>query len=291
MSIQTTPTLEELARQALLRNEALAISALEDLPTMLFPVLFKDAFNGRHTRIVKAMVAAWPFPCLPVGALMKTFNREIFQAVLDGLDVLLTQQVSPMRRKLQEIYFQWVHHEFWTGARTLDRQRSAETVSEKQALKPSPTRELGQRLKLITDLYFRFPLDEDEMSILQWARQRKDSILLCCVNLKIVSLSLPNVRRILTVFEPEHLEMLELSIDWSWCTLAQFAPYVSQMSNLHTLSLERIQKNRFRVDYISGIEGDFAKEFIAEFTRLHSLQHLSLNGIFFPHDHMKLLLG
>ncbi|CAO2639280.1 PRAME family member 12 [Lemmus lemmus] len=96
MSVQTPPTLLQLARQALLRNEALAISDLEKLPKELFPALFQEAFSGRCTRIVKAMVVAWPFPYLPVGALMDTSSLEIFQAVLDGLDVLLTEHVHPM---------------------------------------------------------------------------------------------------------------------------------------------------------------------------------------------------
>ena len=93
MGIWPIPTLEELSRQALLRNEALAISALERLPNMLFPALFKEAFNSRCTGIVKAMVVAWPFPYLRVKGMMNTFDSEIFHAVLDGLDVLLTQQV------------------------------------------------------------------------------------------------------------------------------------------------------------------------------------------------------
>ncbi|XP_059130998.1 oogenesin-3-like [Peromyscus eremicus] len=99
MSIHSPPTLMKPARQALLRNEAVAISALQKLPWTLFPALFKDAFNGRHTRIVKAMVAAWPFLCLPVGALMNTFNLEMVQEMLDGLDVLLTQNICPRNLK------------------------------------------------------------------------------------------------------------------------------------------------------------------------------------------------
>ena len=91
MSLQTPPTLMELARQALLRNEELAISAVEQLPRELLPALLKDAVKGRHTRVVKAMVAAWPFPCLPVGTLMKTPNLEIFQAVLEGVDMQLAR--------------------------------------------------------------------------------------------------------------------------------------------------------------------------------------------------------
>ncbi|KAH0508788.1 PRAME family member 12 [Microtus ochrogaster] len=105
MSTGTPPTLEELSRQALLRNEALAISALEKLPNMLFPALFKEAFNSRCTGIVKAMVVAWPFPYLHVKGITNTFDSEIFHAVLDGLDVLPTQQVCPMRGDLRVLIF------------------------------------------------------------------------------------------------------------------------------------------------------------------------------------------
>lgn len=95
MSMQTPPTLMQLSRKALLRNEAFAISALEKLPTELFPGFFKDAFSGRHARVVKAMVEAWPFPCLPVGTLMKTPNLETFLALLDGIDTYLDRRFHP----------------------------------------------------------------------------------------------------------------------------------------------------------------------------------------------------
>ncbi|KAL1790451.1 PRAME family member 12-like, partial [Sigmodon hispidus] len=177
MSTQTPPTLEELARKALLRNQAFTISVLEDIPIMFIPELFKDAFIGRFTSIVKAMVAAWPFPYLPVGSLIKTFNLRIFEDLLDELDVLPTEDMPPKRGKLQELDFRNVRHAFWTGAISLGRHHSAVTVSEK-------------RLKVKTDLYFKYELDEDEIDFLEWVQQFKDSILLCCVYLKIVSLSL-----------------------------------------------------------------------------------------------------
>jgi hypothetical protein len=41
------------------------------------------------------MVQAWPFPCLPLGALMKTRDLVTLQVALDGLDMLLGQQVRP----------------------------------------------------------------------------------------------------------------------------------------------------------------------------------------------------
>nr|XP_034347549.1 oogenesin-2-like isoform X2 [Arvicanthis niloticus] len=95
MSLQNPPTLQKLARQSLLSSEALAMSSVKELPCGLFPALFKDAFTGRHTNLVKAMVAAWPFPCLPVGALMKTPDLETFHAVLDGVDMRLTRKFHP----------------------------------------------------------------------------------------------------------------------------------------------------------------------------------------------------
>lgn len=92
MSVQTPPTLEKLAIQSLIRNEDVAMSSLGELPAVLFPALFKEAFTGKHINLVKEMVAAWPFPCLPVGALMKTPNLETLQAVLDGVDMQLTRK-------------------------------------------------------------------------------------------------------------------------------------------------------------------------------------------------------
>lgn len=93
--MSSPPTLLQLARRSLLKNEALAISALKYLPMELFPPLFKDAFTGKQTNILRAMVAAWPFPCLPVGALMKSRHLETLKAVLDGLDLLINQKDQP----------------------------------------------------------------------------------------------------------------------------------------------------------------------------------------------------
>lgn len=71
MSDPIQPTFLQQAVQRLLKDEALAISALDDLPMELFPPLFKEAFTGRQTNMVRAMVAAWPFHCLPMGTLMR----------------------------------------------------------------------------------------------------------------------------------------------------------------------------------------------------------------------------
>lgn len=93
--MSSPPTLQRLARKSLLKNEALANASLKKLPKAFFPPLFKDAFTGKQTNIIRAMVAAWPFPCLPVGALMKTPNLKTLKAVLGGLDLLINQKDRP----------------------------------------------------------------------------------------------------------------------------------------------------------------------------------------------------
>ncbi|XP_038168488.2 PRAME family member 12-like [Arvicola amphibius] len=293
MGIWPLSTLEELSRQALLRNEALAISALEKLPKMLVPALFEEAFSNRYTTIVKAMVVAWPFPYLRVKGLMNSFfDSEIFHAVLDGLDVLLTQQVRPTRGELRVLDFRRVPREFRTiqaGAEAGN--CSAETVSEKQAGKPPPRRELRPRMKVRVDLYFSSQLREEEKYFLQWAQQRKDSLRLCCENMKITFQSLDNVRTLLSVFELEYIKLLELTTDWSWSTLAQFSTYLTEMRNLHSVSLVHIHENIFGACCLKCLdEKKFVQKLFSQFSGLSSLQHLYLRGFFFFSEHVKLLL-
>ena len=92
MTVQTPSTLQNLTLKALLRDEALALSSLDEVPFLFFPALFKEAFAGRLKKLIKAMVATWTFPCLPVGSLMKSPNLETLQAVLDGIDMRLTRE-------------------------------------------------------------------------------------------------------------------------------------------------------------------------------------------------------
>ena len=95
MRVQAPPTLEQLAFESLLKKEALANSGLEGWPWILFPAAFERAFRNNQTNILRAMVPAWPFTCLPVGVLMKTPHLQTLKALLDGLDVLITEGPCP----------------------------------------------------------------------------------------------------------------------------------------------------------------------------------------------------
>uniref|UniRef100_A0A8C8T7Z3 PRAME family member 12-like n=1 Tax=Peromyscus maniculatus bairdii TaxID=230844 RepID=A0A8C8T7Z3_PERMB len=277
MSIKNTPTLQQLAVQTLLSNQALAISALESMPTSFFPPLLKEAFDGRHMGLLKAMVAAWPFSCLPVGALMKTPDVEALQAVLDGLDMLQSQKVRPRRWKLQVLDLRNVHHDFldvWT--RTQEGAHSTETGSEKQVGRGLPRYVLRPRLKVVTDLSFSFQLKEHQTCLLQWAQQRKGSVRLCCLRMTICDLPVEIIKKVLDIFHPYYIEESELFTNQLLPFLGNFASCLGHMRNLRKFRLTRI--------YLGE---KCAIKFLSQFSKFNCLQHFSMNGVYFSSDHMK----
>ncbi|XP_051026142.1 PRAME family member 20-like [Acomys russatus] len=292
MSVQTPPRLLTLARQALLKYEALAISDVEKLPTEVFPALFKEAFTGRHTKIVTAMVAAWPFPCLPVGALMKTPDLETFQAMLAGVDMGLKREEPVGRGKLQVLDLRNKQHEFWSiWARAEDGGCPAKTLHKKQVVKVLPRYALRRRLKVMTEPCLRSRLDEEQACFLQWAEQRKGSINFCCRKLKIWALPAHDIIKILNIFRPEHIEEFELSTEWNALRLAQLAPCLGQMSNLRRLFLAPTCRNALKIDNrVADIE-ECVWKFISQFSEFNCLQHLRISGIYLLRGRMNQVFG
>uniref|UniRef100_A0A8C6REU4 PRAME family member 8-like n=1 Tax=Nannospalax galili TaxID=1026970 RepID=A0A8C6REU4_NANGA len=279
--------LVELARQSLLSDEAVAISALQYLPEELIPPLFMEAFTGRHLKVLREMVAAWPYPCLPVGALMETPHLETLKAVLDGVDKLLTHKVHPSR-KLQVLDLRTVQHSFWnTRAGREDAGSSAQAVSDKQIVKDLPRYALRRRFKVLADLSLRFSANEYQTYLLQWAEQRKHFLQLCCSKMQIVAFPVDSIRNVLKIFQPQYIEELELYSGWNLPTLAWFSPYMGQMRNLHKLFLASIQK--IKVENISTDLEKCVTRFISQFSKFNSLQHLYMNGIYFLSHRMKQL--
>ncbi|XP_051054530.1 PRAME family member 12 [Phodopus roborovskii] len=290
MSIRTLPTLEKLARKALLRDEALAISALEDLPKRFFLPLFQEAFSCRLRRIVRAMVAAWPFSYFPVAVLMDTCNWDFFRAVIEGLRALLRQHDHPMRGNLRILDFRRVHRDVWTiEAGTEDGDCSAETVSEKQAVKPPPRYEQRHRVKVITDLYSRFTQEEEETDFLPGAHGRADSLQIHCLNMEIVLLNLDNFWMFQEVLQLEKIEVLEITIDQTWRALTCLSPDFVQMRNLHTFSLVCIYKTRLCPVFKSHYKR-LIPMCISQFSSLNGLLNLYMDGICFLRGHMRHLL-
>ncbi|KAL1776108.1 PRAME family member 8-like [Sigmodon hispidus] len=290
MDYQNPSSLQQLAIQSMLRDEALAINALQHLPRVLFPPLFKEAFTGRYMKILKATVAAWPFPCLPVGFLMKTPDLVILKAVLDGLDMLLTQA---WRRwcKLKVVDFQTTHHNCWQGwAGVEDSGCTPEAIRKKQTLEDLPVSEGRQSLKIIVDLCLKFyKLDEYHTYLLHWVKPRKSSLQLCCGKLQVWVLPVYTIIEILKVFESDCIQELELNSWWHLGALTWFAPYLGQMINLRKFSISGVYENMKCVEK-TFLELEYINKFISQFSKLKCLQHLYMNQVNFLTGQMQHLV-
>lgn len=92
MAIHGPPTFLELIRKKALKDKALVVSSLEKLVMELLPELLQEFFTDRLTN-VKVLMETWP-PLYFSGCSDVRLQNEIFQAMLYGLYVLLTQKVQ-----------------------------------------------------------------------------------------------------------------------------------------------------------------------------------------------------
>ncbi|XP_070258849.1 melanoma antigen preferentially expressed in tumors-like [Myotis yumanensis] len=252
MSLPAPRRLLELACQSLLRDEASAIAALEWLPVELFPPLFMAAFAGKHSKVLKAMVQAWPFPCLPLGALMnhRQPHQDILQAVLEGLDALLAQETRPRRWILQVLNLQKrVHQEFWI---LWDITR-AQVCSLLEPEAPQPRRKRGKvhsltarpnsplaPVEVLVDLCLKKGvLDESLSYLIKKVSERRGLLHLCCKKLKVFAMSKQNIN-ILDMVQLDSVQDLEVNCTWKLSTLRKFAPYLGQMGNLRRFLLSHV---------------------------------------------------
>ncbi|XP_052031770.1 PRAME family member 8-like [Apodemus sylvaticus] len=285
MSTYNPPTLQQLALDALLRNDAIDSFDLDHLPTMLFPPLFLEAFNGRHTEILKAMVAAWPFSYLPLGPLLKTNDVEMLQAVLDGIDILLTQTVLP--RKLQVLDLRVVHQDFWDAwAEKEDSVCSADVLIKKQVPDYNLGYPLRQCFQVVTNLALFFSLNKHQTCLLQWAQERKDSLQLCCLKMKICDFPLEIIREVFNMFQPKYIEELEINTNQVMYFLSFFGHFLGEMRNLLKFHLHQTHFNFSLMNTVKDVKM-CAAQFFSQFSKLNHLQHLYVNGAHFSYDNMK----
>ncbi|XP_054576666.1 PRAME family member 20-like [Eptesicus fuscus] len=238
MSIRTPPTLLQLAGEILLREQALAITALEHLPAELFPPLFIQAYYSRCHQSLKAITQAWPFIVLPLGCLQQLSLDEALKAVLDGLDVLLAQEVRPRRWKLRVLDLRNLGAKFWRmwcGDSTLKRSPTGPVTVHR--FSPNMEHSLAPMVVFL-DLNFN-DRDRDElfMYVIQWAQQREGLLHLCCKTLRIAEVPFQRVRKVLDAVQLDCIQEVEVNCTWDLPTLATFALYLGQMRNLQRLSL------------------------------------------------------
>ncbi|XP_034359980.2 PRAME family member 12-like [Arvicanthis niloticus] len=282
MSFRAPPTLQQLARRSLLKDEALALSALEDLPLHFFPPLFKDAFTSKQLNILRQMVAAWPFPCLPLRALTGTLHLESLKAVLDGLDLLMAQKDRPTRCKLQVLDLRDTQHDFWNGwAGIEDMDCSPDVIGTNRDVGNHPI--LGKKQSM-TVLLNHFLMYHHPSNYLQyfyrWAKQRKDVIQVICQKLEFWDFPTFDPRDVLEIFAKDSIQEVEINTWWGVHTLALLAPSLGQMKNLQKLIFQKIYEP-LDLPQDQEMEACCFTEIFSQFSKLSKLQHLFFNNVYF----------
>ncbi|EPY74029.1 putative PRAME family member 24 [Camelus ferus] len=275
MSDRTPPRLLDLAAISLLRDEALTISTLEYLPTELFPSLFMGAFYGRRMETLKALVQAWPFVCLPLGGLMQKPHRRTLQAVLDGLDVLLAQEVRPRRCRLRVLDLQNTGQNFWrmwSGAKArAGSSSSMAPVTENSSRTEQPL----APLKVFIELHLKKrTLGKFFTYLIRWVEQRKGSAHLCYRKLEIVSMPKENIKEVLSMVQLDCIQEVELNCTCKLSTLGVFAPLLGDMINVQRLRLSHVHASPFAEQE----QQQHVVQFTSQILRLHHLRDLCMES-------------
>ncbi|XP_012517943.1 PREDICTED: PRAME family member 12-like [Propithecus coquereli] len=288
MSVQDPPRLLQLAGQSLLRDEAVAIPALEELPTELFPPLFMEAFTKSRSKTLMAMVQAWPFTRLPLGALMLTPDLETLRTVLEGLDVLLAQKVRPSGWKLQVLDLREVDENFWSmwsGAPV----RSPRATSQRQTGEDCPGMGRQWPLKVVVDLlcFHDSDLHEFLTHVFEWALQRKDLVHLCCKRVVLCGKQIYGVKKFLEMVELKCIQDVKMRNFWGLYQLGWFVPYLAQMKSLRKLHLTYILERNYT--WLERV-GQTVARFTSTFLKLDNLHKLHLYRVPFLKDHLDQLV-
>ncbi|XP_013365570.1 PREDICTED: PRAME family member 9/15-like [Chinchilla lanigera] len=303
MSTQSPHTLQKLAIQSLLRDKALAMEAVEYLPGALFPPVFMEAFTGGHTEVLKAMLLAWPFPCLPLGSLMEMrtpgsldtqknvhqMKERMFQAVLEGIHMLLSQKVCSRKFKLQVLDMRAVHQNFWTVCAENKLQAcSSETMKRRKTRKSLPRVAKKQPLKVIVDLWIMNEwLDPVDSYLLKWVQEMENRVHLQCPKMCITGLCTERVTKILKKLNLYSVREMDVLFSWTMFSLAHFAPFLGQMRNLHKVFISHV----FVPATISPeMREKLFTKITSQFRKLHCLQEIYMDSVEFLEGHLDQVL-
>ncbi|XP_021099098.1 melanoma antigen preferentially expressed in tumors-like [Heterocephalus glaber] len=299
MTTQSPLTLYELTKQSLLNSETIASTALHDLPSMIFHEIFMEAFMGEHNEVLKVMVQAWPFPCLPLRTLMtlrkpktphpqfgeitlQQRNLRTLQALLDGIDIQLSQKVHH-RWRLQVLDWRDVHRDFWTVGPRAMRAAYSEHSSSKEAGKPG-LRKKKPTLTIFAHLCFEAWSrscalhDELQLCLLKWARKRKASVHLSSEKVMIKSDAVFKILKLLHAVQLDSIQELDLSIDWGQENMKAFVPLLRKMTKLHTFHFSSLSPEVYTS---SGKNKWHSRIYAFHLGQMQSLRELHIDHVFF----------
>ncbi|XP_057640132.1 preferentially expressed antigen in melanoma-like protein 1 [Chionomys nivalis] len=281
MSFKSPLTLQELAENSLLRSKTVAISNLDNIPSVFFPSLFKKACRKKKFSIVKAMVQAWPFPCLPLGAMIKRGDsyRRILEIILFGLDSMLCQKVPHRRCKLKVLDLRIMPLKMWDKWSVF----KAPDCSENQAAVGLSETEVKPQVKVAIDLVLQERLLKSlESFVVEWVAQR-EGLCLCCKKLEIWSLATFYHKDVLRTLDLNSVQELHLYNMNDLTCLLNFSPYLGRMRYLRSLLLSSLWPWACR----TPAEKQLVTQFTLQFVKLKHLQALHLENVFFLEDHLE----
>ncbi|VTJ72879.1 Hypothetical predicted protein [Marmota monax] len=289
MSIHSPPMLLELAGCILLSDKSRSILDLEDLPIELFPPFFVEAFSRGHTEVLKKMVQAWPFTCLPLGALMRKPKLDMLRVALDGLDMLLALQDRPRRWKLQVLDLRMVPRNFWrTWSGDMVDACSPEDIKKNRTLKLGPAMAAKLPLKIFIDLCLtEGPLDEFLTLLFLWVTQRRDRLHLCCNRLKILAKPTSHTRKVLRVLQLDSVQKVEVHCTWAPSTLAAYAPFLGQMRNLRKLLVSQV---RMPAHTSPEKQEWLLSQLTSQFLRMDCLRKFCVDAVLLLEGHLEQVL-
>ena len=82
-------------------------------------------------------------------------------------------------------------------------------------------------------------LDETLSYLLKKAKQRRSLLHLRCQKLRIFTIPVQSIRRILKLVQLDSIQDVEVNCTWKLATLGRFLPHLGRMGNLRRLLLSR----------------------------------------------------
>ncbi|XP_028736570.2 preferentially expressed antigen in melanoma-like protein 1 [Peromyscus leucopus] len=283
MSCQSPPTLQELAEDSFLRDPVLAISDLDRVPSYFFPSLFKKACSRRCISIMMAMVRVWPFPCLPLGAMIMRSRayKKILEIILFELDDLLLQKVFHSRCRLKVLDLRFMPLKMWDKWSVF----MTSDWSENPAGVDHSGTEVKPLVKVVIDLVLKSDsVDTIASFVVKWVGRRKGLMSLCCGHLQIWSMSAKYHREVLEILDLDSIQKLSLYYMNNTTCLFSFSPYLGRMRHLRSLLLCHLSGPGF---FLTPVEKQrIITQFTSQFVNLTHLRSLHLHNVFFLRGHL-----
>ncbi|XP_033619399.1 PRAME family member 12-like [Fukomys damarensis] len=216
-------------------------------------------------------------------------QKRMLQAMLDGLDVLLSQKICSRRLKLQVLDMLDMHQKFcrvWAGhslevcsSEAMKRRNTGKSearAAEKRPLRVTVDLSLGQTFQTPFQTY-----------LLKWIQKRKDLVQLDCTKLCVTVPCIASIAEVLEMLNHGSVKELNVRNLWTPFTLVHFAPYLGHMKNLKKLILNNI---RVPVSLSLTERKELVTQTTFEFLKLLSLEEMYMESVSFLEDHLDQVL-